>query len=236
MDDDEKGFGFGGRDPVPARPTANALAEAMANLLGAGIAWELAERDIPSETAQWSADDYTAETREAHNRAADAFEEAVVAAVTARGGLPAKRALLHAKLAGPWVPYNGSPHATATRTQRGVDCLVRFTPSEVYGVHRRFVEPGSGVEEPVALVGVRTEPQAPDESLYTSAEAMTYQEDSLDYGIVFTDWVINGWYWQVTPRWGKAGGYAATQEAACIAADEHLQGAAWLLSGGGGSC
>lgn len=94
MDDIYENWGFG-KMPTPARPTALNLSTAFNVLLNAGRDLAEAERNVPSYTGGWSASDYTAAAQEAYNRAADAFEDALVASVHARGprGYPCGRAV-----------------------------------------------------------------------------------------------------------------------------------------------
>lgn len=74
-------FGFGEKEPVPARPEAVALAMAMTEFLKADAELEQAQRNVPNYTAQWSSTDYYAEQQEAYNRAADGLADAVKAVV-----------------------------------------------------------------------------------------------------------------------------------------------------------
>ena len=85
MDDIYECWGFGNKMPTPARPTALDLSTAFSAMLNANRDLAEAELNVPDYTGQWSTADYTAEAREAFNRATDAFEDAVVASVYARG-------------------------------------------------------------------------------------------------------------------------------------------------------
>jgi hypothetical protein len=228
---DDKGFGFGGKNPAPARDSAMALAQT--HLLLAQTTEELtrARRDAPSYTGQWSDSDYTAEAREAFNRAADDFEEAVVSSVLRLSmTLEGKRLALRAKVVGPWTPYNGSPYAKATRTGTSAEALVRFTPSEVYGVHRDYTSEGGGVEEPVVQVGPRMEPRAPCAGDYQMGDDEEYEADRAAFEREHADWGVNRWSWVVESRWREGEvilGFAPDREAACAGADAWLAGAGW---------
>ena len=108
MDDIYENWGFGGKTPTLMRPSASRLAGALSDLIGAHADLMDAQANVPSYTAQWSAADYTAEAQEKYNRAADAFEDALVASVHARGprGYPCGRAVE--------APRTGSPSKETT--------------------------------------------------------------------------------------------------------------------------
>jgi len=228
---DDNGFGFGGKDPVPARGTAMALAQMHIFLVQATEKLAQARQEVPSYTGQWSDSDYTAEAQEEFNRAADKFEQAVVATAAASGGLPVKRAMMHAKMAGPWVPYNGSPYAKETNTGASPEALVRFTPAEAFGVHNRSTLGREGVEEPVIRVGPRMKPVEPNMGNYQMGDDEQYDEDRHDYEGELADWKVNPWSWAVQ-RFGPLGGKegaAATREAACCHGDAWLRYDGWQL-------
>lgn len=77
-------YGVGGKTPTPARPTAITLADAFSALVVAREELTEAELNVPDYTGQWSTADYTAAAQEVYNRAADAFEDALVASIHAR--------------------------------------------------------------------------------------------------------------------------------------------------------
>jgi hypothetical protein len=75
FDDDE--FGFGGKNPAPAASEALTLADTLFGLIDCREALREAQKGVPDYTGRWSREDYTAEAREAYNRAADAYHAAV---------------------------------------------------------------------------------------------------------------------------------------------------------------
>ena len=72
------------RTITPPRATSLALYHAFSALQEATAALEKAEKGVPSYTAQWNPIDYYGAEEEAHNRAIDAFEDALVASVRIR--------------------------------------------------------------------------------------------------------------------------------------------------------
>jgi hypothetical protein len=76
MDLSEK-FGFGGKEPTPARPEALKLADAIFDLFQAKVSLDKAKAAVPGYTGQWDSKDYYAEEQETYNRAADAMADAM---------------------------------------------------------------------------------------------------------------------------------------------------------------
>ena len=71
-------FGYDGSRPRPARPEAQAFADALLDLLDARAALVQAEKAVPSYTGQYDSDDYTAAEQERLNRAVDALFDQIV--------------------------------------------------------------------------------------------------------------------------------------------------------------
>lgn len=76
-------FGFGGPKPTPPRPTALSLASALDEIIYAREILRETSLSVPDYTGEWSFEDYIADAQERYNRAADTFEAAVVASVSA---------------------------------------------------------------------------------------------------------------------------------------------------------
>jgi hypothetical protein len=70
-------FGFGGKQPTPARPESLKLADAIYDMLQVRKALAKAKKAVPDYTGQWSDEDYYAEEQEAYNRAADRLAEVI---------------------------------------------------------------------------------------------------------------------------------------------------------------
>lgn len=77
------GYGYDGPKPTPPRPTAAALAASLDELIYAREILRETCLSVPDYTGEWSTEDYVADAQERYNRAADAFEAAVVASVAA---------------------------------------------------------------------------------------------------------------------------------------------------------
>lgn len=73
---DTYGFGYDGKEPVPARPSSLAYAHALTEFIEADRALEVARGKVPSYTGQWSSKDYYANELERYYRAADALADA----------------------------------------------------------------------------------------------------------------------------------------------------------------
>lgn len=207
-------FGFGGKNPVPARSSAMALAQMALNLQEAHADLVTARRNTPDYTAQWSTSDYTAEAQEGFNRAADDYEDAVLRSVLKSPR--AKMMALDAKVVGPWLSFNESEYAERRRIKYAPDASARFTPS-------------SKGEEPVVMVIKRTTPREPLSSDFLMGEEDEYRNEKAQWDAQVEDCKDNPWRWTIQSPYGEYNGVAETREDAMGDADGYLTVEGWTL-------
>ena len=76
-DDVIEGYGYGGKQPVPPSPEAEAFAQAILDLIDTTKDLREAKKRVPDYTAHLSPSDYVAEQQERRNRAVSRLAELV---------------------------------------------------------------------------------------------------------------------------------------------------------------